>query len=582
MARIIGIDLGHHAVRLAVLEGNFGRYQFSRFVEVPVAPGPVTAGLEARLAALTAAKEQLGVGGPDTFAATFPADRASVRTVSLPFTDRAQIDKTLRFEVEGLVPFDLDDMVLADRVMVGKPTEGKGDNKSDSKSDNKGAETLVFCALAPKVEVAALLAGLHSAGADPRMLMLDTDLYDTFASDGVQAVVDIGYTRTLVSVCRDGHVIASRGIDRGTRDLVWAVAHQLGVDEATAERAVRQTGLREGSAAAGWAGALDPTADADLVEVDGWTDEEPTGPSMRPPTEVPNLHRPGQPPVADVVRDTIAPLLTELRASLISVEDSLGLSIDEVLVAGAGSALPGLRELLVTVLGVAVNPVRVTEAEGQPVPERFALAAAVARRLATGKGRHIDLRQAEFTFKGDLNALGNILRYGALAAAALLLAGVGFFGWRTVQLRGEIADAEAKLGEVVLAAVPDADPERFKDPSVATAIMTERAAEAAAQVEALGGLISTEPPTLTLLSDIASSVPPHTETKLDVTELSLAKSTISLKIDTTGFEAAANIETALKRNVRFKTATKSDEKKYKDGVRFSITIPLDSDEAQEG
>ena len=134
----------------------------------------------------------------------------------------------------------------------------------------------------------------------------------------------------------------------------------------------------------------------------------------------------------------------------------------------------------------------------------------------------------------------------------------------------------------MLAAVPDADPERLKDPSVATAIMTERAAEAAAQVEALGGLISTEPPTLTLHSDIASSVPPHTETKLDVTELSLAKSTISLKIDTTGFEAAANIETALKRNARFKTATKSDEKKYKDGVRFSITIPLDSDEAQEG
>ncbi|MFM2248794.1 MAG: hypothetical protein RL071_4869 [Pseudomonadota bacterium] len=580
MARIIGIDLGHHAVRLAVLEGNFGRYQFSRFIEAPVAPGPATASLEARLAALTVAREQLGPGGPDTFAATFPADRASVRTVTLPFTDRAQIDKTLRFEVEGLVPFDLDEMVLADRVMAGRPAEGKG---ADGKAEAKSTETQVFCALAPKAEVAALLSGLHGAGADPRLLMLDTDLYDTFASDGVQAVIDIGYTRTLVSVCRDGHVIASRGIDRGTRDLVWAVAHQLGVDEATAERAVRQTGLREASAAAGWAGAVDPTADADLIDVDGWTDEEPTGPSMRPPTEVPNLHQqPGQPPVADVVRDTIAPLLTELRASLISVEDTLGLSIDEVLVAGAGSALPGLRELLVTVLGVAVNPVRVTEAEGQPVPERFALAAAVSRRLATGKGRHIDLRQAEFAFKGDLNALGNILRYGALAAAALLLAGVGFFGWRTMQLRGEIADAEAKLGEVVLAAVPDADPERLKDPSVATAIMTERAAEAAAQVEALGGLISTEPPTLTLLSDIASSVPPHTETKLDVTELSLAKSTISLKIDTTGFEAAANIETALKRNARFKTATKSDEKKYKDGVRFSITIPLDSDEAQEG
>lgn len=560
MARIIGIDLGHYAVRLAVLEGSFGRFQFSRLIEVEVPPHAPEAVDAARLTALSAARAQLGAGGPDTWGACFPAERTSVRIVTLPFVDRAQIEKTLPFEVEGLVPFDLDEMILADRVLSSENNESR-----------------VLCALAPKASLQAALAGLATQSIDPKHLLLDTDLYDGFATEGVQAIIDLGYSRTLISLCRNGQVVGSRGIDRGARDLVWEVAIRLSLTVPEAEAAVRAVGI-SGQAATGAWGVAEVNVDLDD---DGWTEEEPTGATRRPNVLPKALNHPsGQ--VEAIVRDALLPLVTELRASLISFEDALKLSIDEVLVAGAGSALPGLRDLLVESLGVPVRPVSVPEAAGKPVPERFALALALAHRTATGKGRHIDFRKRELAFKGDLTALGNLLRYGAVAAAALLLAGIGYFGWQYSKLQSEISDVEATLAETVLQAVPDADPERLKDPSLATAIMSEKAQETTSRVEALGGIVSNEPPTLTLLLDLATSVPPHTETKMDVTELSVATATITMKIDTTGFEAAANIESALQRSPRFKAAKKSDEKKNKDGVRFSITIPMAGEEAQEG
>jgi hypothetical protein len=57
-----------------------------------------------------------------------------------------------------------------------------------------------------------------------------------------------------------------------------------------------------------------------------------------------------------------------------------------------------------------------------------------------------------------------------------------------------------------------------------------------------------------------------------------------MKAETDGFESATRIESSLQRTDRFKSAQKGDEKKSKDGVRFTITIPLgvESDAASEG
>ena len=103
MARIIGVDLGSHSVKLAVMTGAFGRFEVEEYLSEPVPEG--TRSLSERLDCLTALLAGLPTDERLSFAAGFPTEQSSVRMVSLPFSDKSQIQQTLGFEVEGQVPF---------------------------------------------------------------------------------------------------------------------------------------------------------------------------------------------------------------------------------------------------------------------------------------------------------------------------------------------------------------------------------------------------------------------------------------------------------------------------------------------
>ena len=58
-----------------------------------------------------------------------------------------------------------------------------------------------------------------------------------------------------------------------------------------------------------------------------------------------------------------------------------------------------------------------------------------------------------------------------------------------------------------------------------------------------------------------------------------------MKAKTTGYEAASTIEQAIQSKERFKEATRGDETKQRNGLTFSITIPMETkkdDEGEEG
>ena len=64
-------------------------------------------------------------------------------------------------------------------------------------------------------------------------------------------------------------------------------------------------------------------------------------------------------------------------------------------------------------------------------------------------------------------------------------------------------------------------------------------------------------------------------------EMVISKTSINLKAETDGFQTATEIEQALKQHPRFKQAQKADEKSMRDGIRFSIIIPLEIEEDEE-
>ena len=182
--------------------------------------------LEARIEALRTLLEELPAAGSTVSGATFPTEAASVRSVVLPFADRKLVEKTLSAEVENLVPFDLEDMLLASRI-VGV----------------EGTTTTVLVALAERDRVRPILAALKEEGVDPSLLVVDGDLLGSYAAEGVQAVVDLGHSRTLITLCRNGKVLATRSFPRGGHHVTIALGQALGLSYAEAELRKHSTAL---------------------------------------------------------------------------------------------------------------------------------------------------------------------------------------------------------------------------------------------------------------------------------------------------------------------------------------------------
>ena len=538
MPNIIGIDLGAHTVKAVIFEGSFGRYQLvdSRLRAVPAADAE---DIDRRLMALVALLGELDLEQPLSVVG-WPAEHTSIRRITLPFGDRAQVEKTLPFEVEAQVPFDLDETSLAHRILSVSP-----------------GESVVLTAMASQAAVSALLQQLKSVGIDPKHLPVDSDVLGAYTDAGVQAVLDIGHTRTLAAITEDGKVLASRAIIGGGRALTAALAshHRISMEEAEGRKHICHLESAQGP----------------LVTEVSWDDEDITE-AQRPTPED-----------SGVLLKALAPLLADIRATLIAFEDSTGLEIEEVLLCGGTAALRGLREHLSADLGVPVRKI-IPEGIDAIAPSRFALALALARQGAgETTGRELDIRQGDLSFQGDLASLSNLLRVGLMAAVVLLVLGTGWFTVRYMQLSSDLSEVEAQISSTVAAAFPEDVPaDRVLDPSTALAIMQEKSLESSARVEALGSILSDAPPTLSLLKKVSKGMPPHAEVRVDVKEMTITRSSITLKAESDGYEEATRVEASLQEMEGFRNATKGNEKKNKDSVRFTVTIPLDETVTEEG
>ena len=542
MPIIYGVDLGAHSVKVAELEGSFGRYQIKAHHAVPV---PQSVEEEPDLGRRLAVLGDLiaGLGEERSLvSAAYPAESASVRLVRLPFGDRAQVEKTLRFEVEDLVPFDVDETSLAHRILSVRPD---------------GSDVLV--ALAPREAVRARIDALKGLNLDPSSLCVDSDLIGHYADSGVQAVVDIGHRRTLVTVAVDGKVQMSRALTLGGRALTLALARARGLswDEAEARKHGADIAPGDGPA---------PSAEA------VWEEEEHTEPRGHQPLVTKDDD-------AVVLLRALRPLLNNMRATLISFEDTLRVEIDEILLCGGGAALGGLREHLQEEMGVPIRKVYVHD----DVSGEQALAHTLGLRAAKmTSGAALDMRQGDLGFQGDLVSLGNALRIGALAAAVMLVVGVGWFGYRYSQLSADLSEIEDQITAEVKATFPDLPDSVAGDPTTALAVVNEETAAATQRVESLGSILSDTPPTLSMLRRVSEGVPAHGDARLDVEELTITRSSITFEAETDSYEDATEIEAALQRVAGFSGAKKGDENKNRqDKIDFKITIPLDTDDDGE-
>lgn len=522
MARIIALDLGAHSVKASVFDFSGRRLELVDRVSAAVPQdGTELPTHEARLAVLDLLLDEHArwkAPGNDIGLA-FPSQDAVLHRVHVPFTDVAQIEQTLPFTVEEVVPFDVDDMALGWRAI----------------SRTNGTTCMV--ALARKDRVSATLSELASRQIDPRILCVDGDLLGQYGGASPVAVLDVGHTHTIITVAAEGQALSSRTVDVGGWHFTTAIAEALGCSWAEAES------LKHEVPTAGGSGS----------------------------------HLP--PEAARAVDAQMGLLLAGIRSALITMEDSLSVELSAVLVGGGGARLAPFTGYLRQDLGLEV--VALHGAGGDPIPGPFAVSHALGHALA---GRHqgaVDLRVESFAYRGGTDILKSVALGSVVVTGVFILAALVVFVLQFSQIYSEQNEMDARIRDYTVRTFDGVTAGQITDSTRAVALAASITADASQRAQVFGNADGT-PPTVDLLHAITNAFPKPDETTVDVSELYITKTTVTLDAEVDGYTEAAAVEAALKATPRFAEASKGEDKRKREKVQFTITIPLGDADGEEG
>ncbi|HLT29826.1 MAG TPA: pilus assembly protein PilM [Myxococcaceae bacterium] len=408
MARILGLDLGSWSFKALLHDTSQKASSARTFVEVPL-PQNVEDPEAARRAALARLIELVPGGVPDLTVISLPGPSLATHPINLPFSDPKRIEATLPFEIEGVLPVDLD-AVFYDYQPMGAPGP-------------RGNELLV--GVVRREELISLLSMLQEQGIDPRVvthpavalqnLYTQTPPLLEVGDDpaGLVAVVDIGHRRTNVAVGIPGQgLLGARTFAAGGFDVTRAVCNELQLDPEDAEELKHAQG----------------TFDASAVRADARR-------------------------VHEAMVRGLQPLLRELRPTLRAMSTRAQRPIRRLYLCGGSAEAAAIDTYLSRELGMPVErlPTGGDLARTRGLEPDHAISAGQVHALVlrgtapTARSPRFNFRRGPLAFKGDFDFLKD--RVGLLVAfAATLLLLFVFSGLvRNSLLRREEAKVDAAL-----------------------------------------------------------------------------------------------------------------------------------------
>jgi general secretion pathway protein L len=473
--RILGIDLGSWSVKVAELEAGFRSSRLCGLYEKPLLPkleGESDLGQRARTAQALIAEQQLF---PE-MCATSLGGEATLRLITLPFSDPKKIEQVLGYELESQILGEISDLVY-DSVI----------------SSARGDSTNVIAVAMERTRVKELIESLQQIGAEPRVVGAAALSYAAlrghcFAeSDAPICILDVGHRHTLACVVRGDRVSFARAIARGSEDVTQQLVDHFNMEYAAAEQAKHDQAFLLG------------------------------------PGEVPET--PSHRRVDDCVREGVRPLVRELRQTLAAYRAAGEPPVAQILMCGGGARLRGFPEHLERELGVPVAPLQLGDSPllspEQPVAmpstdwlpaQALGLALAAAAPVP-----QVNLRRGDLAYRTDYSYLRAKAAY--LAAAVLVVLTFAAVN-AAASLRGLRKEAEALEGRLKQETM-----ELFGDPRLDGKAVSEELKQGPR-----GGVPPI--PTLTaydVLAEVSSHVPPVEKGKLDVQELDIKPKKIYMK-----------------------------------------------------
>ena len=412
--KILGIDLGSYSVKIAEMSAGFRQSHltglYERKLSAPL-EGETALARAARTVRELMVEERLEA---EMFATSLCGE-ATLRLLTMPFSDPKKIEQVLGYELESQILGELDGLVYDS--VISSTRVGEGGVSS----------TNVIAVAAQKETVRAHVDALAAVGVEPRVVgaaalsyaALRGHAFASSADDGggeTQAIIDFGHAHTNVCIVRGATVLFARSIPRGGEDLTVAIAEQFRMQPDEAERAKHEQAF---------------------LAAPGST-----------------FTSPAHQRVDALVREALRPLLREIKQTVAAFRAAGDSGPDRVLITGGGARLSGFLEHLETELGV-------TTARLQLIADDPFLDPALAERARNGEPRtaaelpaqalglalaaaapvpQVNLRKSELAYRTDYSYLRG--KSGYLAAAVLAILAFAAIN-AAASLRGLRKESEA-------------------------------------------------------------------------------------------------------------------------------------------
>ena len=542
MARkILGLDIGSHSIKAVLVKEGFGRIEPVRFIEKRLMNGDVQG--------LIRSIYQEGHLRPDIVVSSVAGNNVSVHYLNIPFSDESKISRVVPNEVENLIPFHLEDMVI-DQVILSKGNGAK---------PNGGSSVCV--ALIKKQALQDHINTLKEASVDTKIIELESlAFYHAFMqwykTEDTVALLDIGAERSNLCIVSKGKPALVRTFVRGGDSVTAAIRDACGGSMEEAEGRKLSAEMNLSRLISG-----KPAMSEGLTSVR----QEEIPKQVRDDTEV----------ISSAIKKGLTPLVTELMQSLHAYEINNNEEVSRLYISGGGARLRNIDSFLSSELhmdvanfsipGDFLQKLQVDEGAGLTLSTGIGLALCGARKKHTSG---INFRKGEQISRKESNV--NIGRIVYIIAAIVTLIVLGFADfYLNVHYREERYDAvKAEMRKVFMETFPETrnlvdENQQFKS----------SVEEMRKKVEALGGGTKGVITSLDILNTLSEKVPKDMQVSVD--DIMIDKSKIRVQGETDSFESVEKLKKEFESVSFFRKVDVSDAKLSADQQKVKFRIIVD-------
>lgn len=552
-SRVFAVDLGAWSVKLAVASPGIRGATLYSVVERLVPPGDGSPEVRAK-SVLAALVSELRLRDDPGYIGVY-GDQVFTQVLEFGFKNlrRAELDKAVGGELEGVVPVDLEDMVYAFEPLpppVAPPPSAAGAAVPAFEAVQRGrvappVEGMRVLSYAMRRERAEHLIDLgKDCGFDPRgllapggaavRLVASTPSLARARTDGAVAVIDIGHERTDVVVVAAGKAVFSRSIARAGKQVTEAISRHWRLPWPDAERAKHSDGF--------------VASTAEPATSEAWQ----------------RIHQ--------VTIAELQPFARDLRQTLAACRARTGFAAIAALVVGGGARLRGMPSFLTEQLGVPTwqptaddivalaGPRLGAETASHTPIDSAAMTIGMAFDAAGGRPA-FDLRSGALAVKVDFS----FLRAKAVPLGAAALAIAAFAAGSAYADLYRLRKAEKLLTQ----RLNDESTEQFGAPRTADQILDASGAGAGGAASPMPKLTAYD-----LLLDISSHVPGKDKITLDIEHLTIDDQKIDISGSTKSSEEIDLLISEIRKVECFKNnVTRGPTDTLPNGVkRFKLTI----------